>query len=737
GALDQAAQHSQDADVKQARWSRAIDLLDVFNRENTGHPRSREFQLQAGVFRWAQGQSWGELKQLNPGDAKSIERAKSALDDAIARLKAISLEGVENVLADNVRFRLARALADRAELEPASSDLRQAQEKSALELLQQPVTEPGLQGFTGLLRAELLRRTGRPAEAAVILDAAAKTTPPPPEVETLDVRLKILASERKYTEAVQAINTSHLAEPAKKLELVRLRLNELAALPAGVDRFSVEKELFELLRDMLKEKTGQTRLALVALGARAIDPAPRHEPYVWDILAEAKELYGDVQGAAAMEERAAKRALEQARPEIAARFRMRGGGFLFQAGRFAEADALLSRVADDPQAGAQRARAGMLRCLARGRALAARAPGATPAGYARALQAQIKNFPKEPTTDEARWLLGSLMMAAGERDKAQTLWKDITPGASRWVDAQLAVAELERKAIESELKVGDHAALMEGYRRAARHLDVCLDRARNDGDRIALWLAQVRLNVVPIVGRPQFALALLQRLDRMTLSPIDRYRTRLLRMITLVEVGPPYLEAEREAQSHPTWAEPSARSAFLDAARLIDECAAHSDVVLAQRRFGLILRLLLQPVVRDAEDDRWTAEEKAEFKLRLTRAYLFLGDETGARLTLRGWPGPPQSASDDLLSDLADTYNRLEAYELAIDVERLRCKNLTAGSPPWFEARYGLALAYFRSSQLKEAAQLIDATAILHPNLGGGTIEKKFIKLRQRLGANP
>ncbi len=33
------------------------------------------------------------------------------------------------------------------------------------------------------------------------------------------------------------------------------------------------------------------------------------------------------------------------------------------------------------------------------------------------------------------------------------------------------------------------------------------------------------------------------------------------------------------------------------------------------------------------------------------------------------------------------------------------------------------------------AAQLIDATAILHPELGGGTLEKKFIRLRQRLGA--
>ena len=191
-------------------------------------------------------------------------------------------------------------------------------------------------------------------------------------------------------------------------------------------------------------------------------------------------------------------------------------------------------------------------------------------------------------------------------------------------------------------------------------------------------------------------------------------------MIALVQVGPPYLEAEREAQTHATWADPSARGAFFDAIRLIDECASFAEVDLHQRRLGLVLRLLVQPVLQDPDDEKWTAEERSEIRMRLTRAYLFLGDERNARTSLQGWTGLPRSAPDDLLRDLADTYNRLEAYELAIDVQRLRLKNLQTGSPSWFEARYGLALAYFHSGHLKEAARLIDATAILHPELGGG-----------------
>ncbi len=78
-----------------------------------------------------------------------------------------------------------------------------------------------------------------------------------------------------------------------------------------------------------------------------------------------------------------------------------------------------------------------------------------------------------------------------------------------------------------------------------------------------------------------------------------------------------------------------------------------------------------------------------------------------------------------------------QVYSLDIDVQRLRLKNNTAGSPAWFDARYSLALAYFRAGRLKDAAQLIDSTAILHPELGGGMLHEKFIRLRQRLGVKP
>jgi hypothetical protein len=737
GTLDRAAQGAAPADQRQVRWAQAIGLLDTFNGQNPGHPRTREFQLQAAVYRWAQGQSWREVGDLNPGDTRAPQEAASALDDAIGRLRVISVEEVEKVLAENVRFRLARALADRAGLEPVDSPSRRSREAGALELLKEPMTGAGLRGFSGLLKTDLYRRGNRLDEAAAEIEAASRTDPPPPEREILDARVPVLVNQKKFKEAEAAIQGSHLDLAGKDLELVAVKLAELASLAAGADRFAVEQELFRLVKPLRQGKTNEGRLGLLALAQSGIDPDPRHPAEIWDILAEAHEVRGDAVKAGTLELRAAHRAEEQEQPEKAAGFRLRGGGFLFQAGKYVEAADLLARVADDPKAGAFRPKAGMLCALARGRALAAGLPGITPSAYAEALQRQIRDFPHDSATDEARWLLGTLLRVSDEPAKAEALWTAIAPGSSRWLDARLAISDLKLADLESQLLTGDRRLIADAYQRAQSFLVESVQQAPHESEQAELFLAQARLNLVPTAGKAQLAVAALERLGGLALTPQDRYRARLYRLIALVQVGPPYLEAERLAQTHATWADPSARGAFFDAVRLIDQCASFSDVDLHQRRLGLILRLLVQPVVEDPDDEKWSAEERSEIKLRLTRAYLFLGDERNARASLQGWTGPPRSAADALLRDLADTYNRLEAYELAVDVQRLRSKNLQTGSASWFEARYELALACFHAGQLKQAAQLIDATVILHPDLGGDALQKKFIKLRQRLGAHP
>jgi hypothetical protein len=433
GPLDRAAQAATKPEQKDERWRQAITLLDDFNARNPGHPRAREFQLQAAVYRWAQGQSGLVGLDLNPADALARQRVTAALDDAIARLRAIPVQDADPVLAENFRYRLARALADRADLEPAGSATRPALENEALSQLSTPTAQSELKGFVGLLRADLLRRAGKLDEAEAELNSTLKAEPLPPERDVLDVRIPLLAARKKHGEAVAAISGSHLGDAAKELEMILLKLSELASPVEGGNRFMDELELFRLIDAIRQRNTTETRLALVALALSKLNPDPKHEPKVWDTLAEASEAMGDPARSAALELRAARRADELGQAAAAAGFRVRGGGFVFQAGRWREADELLSRVADDPGAGAVRAKAGMLRCLARGRALENGVPGMTLASYVDALERQVHDFASDPATDEARWLLGTLARAAGERARAESLWRDIAVTSPLWL----------------------------------------------------------------------------------------------------------------------------------------------------------------------------------------------------------------------------------------------------------------------------------------------------------------
>jgi hypothetical protein len=276
--------------------------------------------------------------------------------------------------------------------------------------------------------------------------------------------------------------------------------------------------------------------------------------------------------------------------------------------------------------------------------------------------------------------------------------------------------------------------MTERFQRADRFLADRIGEASTENATSELLLARARLNLIPIVGKPLAAREFCERVTHLPGSRALHYRARLYRLVALVESGR-YIEAEREAQTHSSWSIPTSSEAQLDTVRLLDQCASVSETDLRQRRFGLVLKLILESLI--ADEGKMLPDQLGELRMHLTRALLFIGADREARNSLAGWRGVPHVSSDRVLRDLGDTYSRLEVFALDIDVQRLRLKNNTPGSPPWFDARYALALAYFHTGRLKDAAQLIDSTAILHPELGGGALHDKFIHLRQRLGVKP
>jgi tetratricopeptide (TPR) repeat protein len=733
--LDRAGQASSDSNVRRRRWSEAIELLDWFLKANPEPPRERQVRFQAAVLRWAQGRSWTETGLLGPDDQKPRQEAAAALDNAIERFRSVAGGGNNPTLADNLRFRLAEALADRADLEPAGTPGRRSWESEALDLLDQAPAETGLAGFWHLLKADLLRRLGKPAEAEKEIATAVKSTPPPPPPQVVEINIPLLIDLRRYGDAVKSLEASRLEKPLVGLWMVRVRLAQLVNQPAGPERFNLESELFGWIKELRAATSFEQRLALLDLARSALVPDLKHPPDVWESLAQAYGAAGEPAKAGAEMVRAADRATALGQAAEAAAFRLRGGGFLFQAGLYVEADTVLSRAAADPAAGALRAKAGMLRCLARGRALALGLPGVSAGTYTAGLEQQLRDFPTDPSTDEARWLLGQLAVAGGDRARAEATWSAIVIESPRWLDSRLAIATLDREELDRQQINPDRHKLRELFEPADRFLETAIDQAKTEQGKAELLLARARLDLTPRVGKPESARDLCGRVSRLAGVPGLHYRAQLYRLVALVELGR-YVEAERDAQNHGSWRVPGEQDALFDAIRLLDQCAAGTETDLRQRRFGLVLRLLVEPLV-SSSDEKMDQNQHSELAMRLTRVLLFAGADREARRSIAAWRGGPQTTDERLLRDLGDTYNRLEAYSLDIDVQRVRLKNNSSGSLPWFDARYALALAYFHTGRLKEAAQLIDSTSILHPELGGNALHDKFIHLRQRLGQKP
>ena len=440
------------------------------------------------------------------GPARSAAaRGALALDDAIERFHAVAGDGNSPTLADNLRFRLAEALADRADLDPAASSTRRTKEREALDLLGQPPSELGLAGYWHLLKADLLRRSAKPTEAEKEIAEAVKSKAPPPPREIVEVQVPLLLGQHKIGDAIKSLGSFPIDKPTMALWMSRIHLAERDGSPAGAERFKAEAELFRWVNELRSGNSPERRQVLLDLAKGDVQPDDRQPPEVWDALADAYGAAGEPAKAGTAMLKAADHSAALGQSAAATAYRLRGGGFLFRASRFIEADALLSKVADDPSAGSARAKAGMLRCLARGRALELGLPGVSTESYKAALEHQLRDFPTDPSTNEARWLLGQLAAAGGDRARAETLWSTIAAESPRWLDSRLAVAALDRDELDRSRINPDRHQMQILYNRADHFLDDTIRRTRSEDAMSALLLARARLELTPLVGRPESA----------------------------------------------------------------------------------------------------------------------------------------------------------------------------------------------------------------------------------------
>jgi tetratricopeptide (TPR) repeat protein len=729
-SLDQAAQRTTQASERRARWSQAVGLLDGFVEAHPDVDLAPLIRFQAAVYQWAEGRSFAEQAELAPSDPKTRPEAYRTLDDSIRRFREIKIKSdPTDVLAQNVRFRLAQAIADFARLDPENSSRRQGLEREALGMLDGSPATPALRPFVRLLRGELANRLGLFGQAQIEVEQAEKLDPAPPPEALLEAKVVALSGRTQYDEARKAIESAKVGEPLKRLLNLRIALTRRRERPPGRERRESDDEAFRIAEPFRGATNPEGRRALMELARTIDEPGPDSPPDWWDLLAEGHLRIGDPVRAGRLVAKGGDRAEAAGQLEKAASLRYKAGAYLFEAGKFAEADRRLTQVVDQPAAPRDvKGRAGMLRALARGRAVATRQPDASRASYLAALEALVRDYPDLPTTGEARWLLGQVRLSAGRFDDAMSLWSGIAHGHPRWLESRALIADRLREAVDAQRINRDSAAVIAKMDLARRSLKAAIDQASEGPEVVALTLLLARLELTPDAGRPPVAIEASDRVLKLAAPAEQHQAARLYRMVALAESNRG-IEAERAARAE---AGLDGLTNVLLSLRLLDRAATEADSETIRRRIGLIARIITSKLIDHIDEIPEGSRDEAH--LHHARALLFSGDPAGARKEIAGWGGPVAEVDDELLRELADTYQRLDAFVLAIDAERYRSGRLAPGSLPWLESRYGMALAYYRADRPKDARQLIDATAILHPDLGGGELKTRFERLRQKIG---
>jgi tetratricopeptide (TPR) repeat protein len=716
--LHRAAEHAGTDEARLRRWAESSELIDTFEAEHPGHPRHALFIAQAGADRAAAGRVLAAQAEIRPDRPELRDRAAVSLDEAIRRLGSIDLEAAPD-LAPRVRLQHAAALMARADLEPSDAEAARERRTRALALLEDSPPRPDLAGTYQLLKSRIQIELGLLDDAERSLEAADAASAPLAERTSALVSLRL--ARKRFVEASAAIDrlpeTDHDERALLNLRVALARREE-----GGTEGEKGETDALQIVRGLRESGDAAARLALVRLGRAVDEPSTRLDADGARLLVEAKLAAGEGAAAAALAARAAEQADADGHPDDAASLRYQAAAIFVRERRVRDAIGLLDAVADSEPAGPLRARAALLRAVLLGRGGA----GTTP--YLEALSSLIERFPEAAEAGEARWLLGRARREQDDLDAAESLWLAIPRGHPRWLDARLAVARAERERIEG-LVQDDGAEEARQRIRAAREALGLVEAEvpGEDPSRNDLALAAADLDLVPIAGEPRRALGALDRLLSAPLDEARRERGRLLRVLALAGTGQ-YAEAERAYQDA---VERALTPELIELTRRLDLAASLADSDLAARRLGALLRVVGRTILDGGGDLDGPA--RAEVGLRMIRADYFRGDVGGARRAFAGWADAVESLPPATWPDLADLAMRLGDARRAIDVELRVVRRGPPGSLASLRAQFQQALALSQLGHDDEALKVLDATATLHPDLGGPALKARYEALRKRL----
>ena len=761
------ARHAEFATETQQQdlWKRAVTVIDDERQQPAAAPFALLLDAQAAMVP-AGVVDWLRLEcELHPFDETLAERARKQGAMAIQALTSVesalldsprgaagkagqgpSSHDLRNTL-HHVRFALARALRNQAELLPADSHER------TIDLIESESTARKLIGVADeptpfrakLLLVECLRLKGELNRAEELLAALEKSFPSVDDnliQEVAAERVRVLLDRQQAPTALQLIVDLRTSQQRLSGDLWYLQVRCLFTMRDAAIKKKNQK-LADQLRDQASVTLERCDDQIGGYWSRrchelweATRTAEKYGPKLDQLMQQARAdfLAGRSEDAVKGYLRGETAAKAAGATDLAFDLGYTQASILLQEKQYDSAAAeFLRLVADYPQN--RRAAAAHLNgayCL--GRLYDELKTRSRRERYTEELDRHLELFTGDDSAGDARFMKAQLEEQRFQATVALPLYLEVPASHARGAEAQAGAARCYESIL---LRMRErHMATLEFEQTARTRLLEFLRSESPSGEdwtapqsEVAVHLASILVLTEP----PRFDQAeqLLKRIiqsaktgeatgDQAARWEFLRQRAESLRVITLAGNGKP-LEAERKINA---LASASPRDLLVIVERLAPFVSSRNR----QRQIQYVNLQLHAAAQLEKHRSALTKDEQNLLDQAQARALLANGEiaKAVAAYERQAAAAPQDIERQRQIASLMEESGHRECSSLARQCWR-RVESQTAqGSPDWLNARLGIVTTTIQLKEYPEAKKLLAVTRLLYPELGGDELKSRF-----------
>jgi tetratricopeptide (TPR) repeat protein len=749
------------------RFTEAAAVLDGAKFERADDPWRLPVAVQRGVVELVQGELLREETQLLNAPEAGLTAARDRLRSAVGQLRK-AREAVDEqlrivnklgatvkpdepsaaelaALKRHVDYQLARAYRNQGESYPPKSPDRAAaldQAVAALEAIARSEATDGLTWQARLDEVACRRALGDLDGADRMLDLIDKETPPAEisdrtRAQRIRIRLEAQAIEEaeKFVRPEDAESTSNV-DPEARLAVVEwLFAAAETAAKQGRQQVAQERQrqglaLAKLIAERYPPAWGR-RAELATASSVASQPTNDAAP----LLKAAESMYhqGNVERALELYDQAAARAATAADRETAFVAGFTAAAIVQQRGRYDAAAERFAKLAlsstEHPRAAEAQLAAAFNTAQLFAGAQDADAVRTLADRYAGLLTTQIACWPSAAATAQARVWLGRLRRQQRDWPAAIVVLQEVPPSDPAAVEAVRLLSSCYAEWFASLLATGRDVPLAEAERTLARFAPDLPERVPDVDSPTtrAAVMGLVRLELEFANDRFARSCELLQALLKNP-ALADDEKAAATAWLILAEVGVNCIDtaAELAAQST-TW--PSTEAAIV--VTRLDELAAAQPPQTQAKTAAIAIRLI--GGLR-SQRSALSSDVAAKLTAAEARALARTGRQAEAK---KAWDAvlaqsPHDPAVQTAYAEFLLSQNDRESTTAALVRWRELERAARESSPEWYQARLGLIRSYLQLGEKPRAAQLIELTEALHPDLGGPATKATFQALAEK-----